>query len=94
MRDSLALGFADVDPLLLWAEIGVVAARDCLEGFEVRAFIVSGAFARRGRVELCFFLLIASRASVGAVVMMDGAAQSVRFPNAEKIEVNLLYQLA
>ena len=73
MRDSLALGLADVGPLALCAEVGVLADKDCLLGCEVRALIVSGALARRGRVKLVFFLLTPSKLSVGAVVIIDGA---------------------
>ena len=73
MRDSLALDLADVGPLPLCAEVSVFEDKDCLLGCEVRGLIVSGALARRGNVKLVFFLLVPSKVSVGAVVIMDGA---------------------
>ena len=71
MRDSLALGFAEVGPPEIWPEF--TSDSDWLDGLGEGNLSISGALWRRGRLNVDFFFGATSRLSVGAVVMMDGA---------------------
>ena len=71
MRDSLALGFAEVGPPATWPEF--TSDSDWFDGLGESDLGISGALWRRGSVNVAFFSGATSKLSVGAVVMMDGA---------------------
>ena len=74
MRDCPPLWLADVRPPLSWPE--VASDSDCFDGLCESDFGNSGGLRWRGNVRAPFFFGTASKLSVGAVVMMDGAIQA------------------